>query len=57
MIARISKELTDLAQAGAIRPHVVVNEFGDLPRVLSELSERRTTGKVVLAFKSGDKSA
>jgi NADPH2:quinone reductase len=49
MLARATKRLTDLADAGAIRPHIgEIFAFDQLPQALTALSQRRTTGKVLL---------
>ena len=50
MLARVTARLTELAEAGAIRPHIGETfAFDQLPQALTALSERRTTGKVLIA--------
>lgn len=50
MLARVTERLTGLAETGAIKPHVGETfAFDQLPQALAALSERRTTGKVVIA--------
>lgn len=49
MLARVTTHLNKLAEAGAIRPHIGASfPFDQLPQALAALSERRTTGKVVI---------
>jgi NADPH2:quinone reductase len=49
MLARVAARLSELANIGAIRPHVgAVYSFEDLPRALTALAARETVGKVVL---------
>jgi NADPH2:quinone reductase len=49
MLARVTRQLTALANRGAIRPHIGESfAFEELPRALAALAERRTTGKVLL---------
>jgi len=51
MLARVTSRLTELAEAGAIRPHIGETfAFDQLPQALAALSERRTTGKVLIAI-------
>jgi NADPH:quinone reductase len=50
MLARVTARLTKLLQSGAIRPHIDKTfSFDELPQALAALSERRTTGKLILA--------
>ena len=50
MLARVTSRLTELAEAGAIQPHIGETfAFDQLPQALTALSERRTTGKVLIA--------
>lgn len=50
MLARTTQRLSELAAAGAIRPHVGARfAFGELPQALAALGRRETAGKVVLA--------
>ena len=54
MLARVTARLAELAESGAIRPHIGESfTFDQLPQALVALSERRTTGKVVITI-SGD---
>jgi NADPH:quinone reductase len=49
MLARVTRRLSELAQSGAIRPHVgAVYAFEDLPQALAALAARATTGKVIV---------
>jgi NADPH:quinone reductase len=49
MLARVAQRLSELAQSGAIRPHVgAVYAFEDLPRALAALAGRQTAGKVIV---------
>jgi NADPH2:quinone reductase len=49
MLARVAERLSELAQSGAIRPHIgAVYEFEDFPRALAALAARETTGKVIV---------
>lgn len=49
MLRRVAKGLFDLAEAGAIKPHVMTGfAFDALPDALIALRDRKTTGKVVL---------
>ncbi|MFA6265079.1 MAG: NADPH:quinone oxidoreductase family protein [Pseudolabrys sp.] len=51
MLARIATSLTELAEAGAIKPHVGETfAFDQLPQALAALAERRTSGKVLLTI-------
>jgi NADPH2:quinone reductase len=51
MLVRVSARLTAMTQNGAIRPHIGgIFAFEDLPRALTALSERRITGKAVIAL-------
>jgi len=50
MLARVTARLTELAEAGAIKPHIGETfAFDRLPDALAALSQRRTTGKVLIA--------
>jgi NADPH2:quinone reductase len=49
MLSRVSSELTRLAQQRTIRPHVGgTYPFEALPAALSDLAQRRITGKAVI---------
>jgi len=49
MLARVARRLTELAENGAIRPHIGASfALEELPSALAALAERRTTGKVLL---------
>lgn len=49
MLARVGRRLSDLAAAGAVRPHIgIAYAFEDLPAALAALRDRATTGKVIL---------
>ena len=57
MLARVTARLTELAEASAIKPHIGETfAFDQLPQALTALSERRTTGKVLIAV-SQDQSS
>jgi NADPH:quinone reductase len=50
MLARTARRMYELVRAGVIRPHVgAIFGFDDLPRALTALRQRETTGKVILA--------
>lgn len=52
MLGRVNGRLTEMAAAGALRPHVGARfAFTELPQALAALAGRRTTGKVVLTVK------
>jgi NADPH2:quinone reductase len=49
LLGRVSERLTGLAASGAIRPHIGATfPFEDLPKALTALGDRGTTGKVIL---------
>lgn len=51
MLARVTTRLTNMAEAGAIKPHIGETfAFDQLPEALTALAERRTTGKVLLTI-------
>lgn len=51
MLSRVTARLTELAEAGAIKPHIGETfAFDRLPQALAALSERRTAGKVLIAI-------
>jgi NADPH2:quinone reductase len=53
MLARIAGRLSELAAAGAIRPHIgAVFGFEEVPLALAALGARRTTGKAIVKVSS-----
>ncbi|MBA2400877.1 MAG: zinc-binding dehydrogenase, partial [Bradyrhizobium sp.] len=57
MLARVTRRLIDLLEAGTVTPHIGDTfAFSQLPQALTTLAERRATGKVVLTFTEEDRA-